>query len=156
MITLSEVELSFLDADVLEHLKKDFPMLESKLLDFVSKSEKICDLLKARQLDRRREKRISICGIGTAQLVNSARNPVGRPFKIDMCDVSQKGVSFSVGITNKETARHLVGRTLRIRYRHPQPAFAKEIDMFGTIVAARFYPFADCSIHVKLDGLLSA
>jgi hypothetical protein len=51
MITLSEVELSFLDAEVLEHLKKDFPMSESKLLDFVSKSEKICDLLKTRQLD---------------------------------------------------------------------------------------------------------
>ena len=63
MMTLSQVELSYLDADVLQHLKKDFPVLESKLLDFVSKSEKICDLLKTRELDRRRQKRISIFGM---------------------------------------------------------------------------------------------
>ena len=151
MITLSEVELSFLDADVLEHLKKDFPMLESKLLDFVSKSEKICDLLKTRQLDRRRQKRINICGIGTAHLMNSARNPVGRPFKVEICDVSQKGISFYVRITNKETAHHLVGRTLCVRYSHPQLDSAKAINELGTIVAVRFHPYADCSIHVEFD-----
>ncbi len=154
MITLSEVELSFLDADVLEHLKKDFPMLESKLLDFVSKSEKILDLLKSKQLDRRRQIRIRVCGIGTAHLVNSARNPVGRPFSVEMCDVSQKGISFYVGITNKENAHHLVGRTLHITYCHPQLDSAKAINEFGTIVAVRIHPYADCSIHIEFDDLL--
>ena len=154
MITHSEVELSFVDADVLEHLKKDFPMLESKLLDFLSKSEKICDLLKTKQLDRRRQRRIRISGIGTAHLVNSTKNPVGRPFRVEMCDVSQKGISFYVGITNKENAHHLVGRTLHITYCHPQLDSAKAINEFGTIVAVRLHPYADCSIHVEFDDLL--
>ncbi len=154
MITVSEVELSFLDADVLEHLKKDFPMLESKLLDFVSKSEKICDLLKTRQLDRRCQKRINISGPGTAHLMNSAGNPVGRPFRVDVCDVSQKGISFFVSITNKETAHHLIGRTLCITYRHPKLDSAKAINESGAIVAVRFHPYTDCSVHVEFDGLL--
>ncbi len=154
MMTLSEVELSFLDADVLDHLKKDFPMLESKLRDFLSKSEKICDLLKTKQLDRRRQKRIRISGIGTAHLVNSEKNPVGRPFRVEMCDVSQKGISFYVGITNKENAHHLVGRILHISYCHPQLDSAKALSGFGTIVAVRLHPYADCSIHVEFDDLL--
>jgi CRP-like cAMP-binding protein len=154
MITLSRVELSYLEPDVLRRLKKDFPVLESKLLGFVSKSEKICDLIQARELDRRCQKRISIRGVGTAPLVNSARIQVGEVFRVNMCDVSQGGVSFTMGISNKEMARHLVGRTLRIRYRHPQLESAKAINEFGVIVAVRFNPYADCSVHVKFDGRL--
>jgi CRP-like cAMP-binding protein len=154
MITLSQVKLSYLDPDVLRRLKKDCPMLESKLLDFVSRSEKICDLLKARELDRRCQKRISISGTGTVPLVNPAGNPVGKPFMVDMCDVSQGGISFYMGITNKEMARHLVGRTLRVGYGHPQLGSAKAINEFGVIVAVRFHHHADCSIHVKFDGSL--
>ncbi|MGA2226849.1 MAG: hypothetical protein ABSH41_20635 [Syntrophobacteraceae bacterium] len=83
--------------------------------------------------------------------MNSARNPVGRPFKVEICDVSQKGISFYVRITNKETAHHLVGRTLCVRYSHPQLDSAKAINELGTIVAVRFHPYADCSIHVEFD-----
>lgn len=156
LVALCRTEVSCLDAEVLKAWKTSFPVLESKLLDFASGTEKIADLLKARELDRRVLKRVKTGGRGTVQLLSRAGNPVGKPFRIDLCDISRGGVCFFVRITRKETASLLLGQKLRINYLNPRMEPSKTINQQGLIVAIRFHPFEDCSINVRFDSLLPA
>jgi CRP-like cAMP-binding protein len=154
MMTLSRVNLSYLEGAALKKWKTDFPVLPSKLQDFASRSERLSDLVKAKDLDRRALKRISLTGKVVVQLLSSSRNPVGRPFKGDISDLSVGGMCLLVRITKRETASLLLGQKLKISYTHPKADPTQEIEKQGTIVAVRFHPFEDCSFHVKFDSLL--
>lgn len=154
LIAVSSVELNYLDAGVLKAWKKDFPVLESKLQAFASKGEKIKDLLQARELDRRSFKRITTGGKGTVNLMSPSGNLLGKPFKVEVCDVSRGGMCLLVRITKRETASLLLGQRLSIGYLNPQMDLSKTINAKGTVVAVRFHPFEDCTINVKFDDLL--
>lgn len=153
-ITHGEVELSYLEAEVRKRWEKESPVLESKLLEFTSKVEKAWDMLQKRQLDRRRHKRVNVYGKGTAQLITSSGEPLGKPFYMDVCDVSRGGLCFFCHIGKREAARYLLGRRFRISYLHPKMASSKVIRQICMIVAIRFHHFADCSVHAKFEGFL--
>jgi CRP-like cAMP-binding protein len=155
LITLSKVEVSYLDATILNEWKTSFPLIETKLQNFASKSERVIDLLKCKGLDRRCAQRISITGSAVIKLVSSAGKSAAQPFKVEMSDISQGGISFFARITKKETAGMLLGKKVTIRYLHPQMDLSKAIEQDGTIVAIRLYPFEDSSVHVKFDNTLS-
>ncbi len=155
MVTLANTELSYLDADVLKRWKTDFPVLESKLQDFASRSKCIRDLIKERELDRRCYKRIHVFGRGEAQLLSAAGTPIGKPFKVDVIDLSQGGAGFMVRITRRETASLLLGQKMNLSYTHPLAGPLKAVQRSGTIVAVRFHPLEDCSLSVKFNQLLN-
>jgi CRP-like cAMP-binding protein len=155
LITLSRVELSYLDAVVLKEWETTFPLIETKLQSFASRSERIIDLLKCKGLDRRCSKRIAVTGCGVIQLLNSAGKFAGQPFKVEMSDISQGGISFYARITKKETASKLLGKNVNVRYLHPLMHSSKAVEQNGIIVAIRLHPFEDCSLHVKFDSVLS-
>ena len=154
MIALSRTEVSYLDSDILKVWRTTSPVLESKLQSFASSAEKIENLLRAREIDRRCFKRINAGGKATAQLMTSSENPVGKPFKVDFCDISQGGICFFVRITKRETASLLLGKRLCISYLHPLMDSSHTIRQSGTIVAVHFHPFEDCTVNVKFDTLL--
>lgn len=155
MIALTQVQLSYLEVDILKDWKTSFPVLESKLQEFASKTESVTELLRARDLDRRSLKRVNVWGKGDVNLLSPAGNPVGKPFKADLCDISQGGVCFLVRITKKETASLLLGQKIAIDYLHPRLEGHERIRQNGIIVAVRFHPFEDCAINVRFDSLLS-
>ena len=154
MIALSKTEVSYLDADILKEWRTSSPVLESKLQSFASSAEKIENLLRAREVDRRCFKRINAGGKASAQLMTSSDNPVGKPFKVDFRDISQGGICFFVRITKKEAASLLLGKRLCLSYLHPLMDSSHTIRQNGTIVAVHFHPFEDCTVSVKLDTLL--
>ena len=156
LITLSPVKLSFLDVGVLKRWKSEFPVLESKLLELVLQSEKTTDLLRAKGVDRRTQKRIKVSGKGTMQLMNCAGDPAGSPFHVDLCDMSQGGLCFYLQITKRETTRLLLGRKLIISYLDSHLDSVNAMGQSGTIVAARFHPFDECTVHVKFDTPLTS
>jgi hypothetical protein len=156
IIALSRVELSYLEADVLKEWKEAYPVLESKLLDFASKSEKIKDLLKARELDRRSLKRVYVSGKGTVRLISAGGNPIGKPFRVDVSDISEGGMCFLVHLSKRETASLLLGQKVDVSYLHPKLDPNWTINQRGIIVGVRFHPFEDCAINVKFDDLISA
>ena len=106
-------------------------------------------------MDRRIVRRISPGGKATALLMNSSGEPVGEPFKVDLCDISRGGACFMVRITKRETARLLLGKGVCISYLHPLLDSSHTIKQRGTIVAVSFHPFDDCSVNVKFDTLLT-
>ncbi len=154
MIAHSRTELSYLDSDVLKVWKTTSPVLESKLQSFASSAEKIAYLLKAEKMDRRGIRRINPGGKAVALLMDSSENPVGKPFKVDLCDISRGGVCFMVRITKRETASLLLGKRLCVSYLHPLMDSSHTIKQSGTVVGIHFHPFEDCTVNVKFDELL--
>jgi len=154
MIAQYRTEVSYLDSDILKVWRTTFPMLESKLQGFASSVEKIADLLKARKMDRRRLRRVNPGWKATALLMSTSEQPVGKPFKVDLCDISRGGTCFFVKITKKETASLLLGKRLCISYLHPLMDPSYTVRQSGTIVAVHFHPFEDCAVNVKFDTLL--
>ncbi len=119
MIAQYSTEVSYLDSDILRQWRTACPVLESKLQSFASSAEKIADLLKARKMDRRRLRRFNPGGKAIVLLMNTSEQPVGKPFKVDVCDISRGGMSFFVRISKKETASLLLGKRLSVSYLHP-------------------------------------
>jgi CRP-like cAMP-binding protein len=153
MIAQYKTEVSYLDSDILRQWSTSCPVLESKLQSFASSAEKIADLLKARKMDRRRLIRLNPGGKAIAFLMNTSGQPVGKPFKVELCDISRGGVSFFVRISKRETASMLLGKKLCISYLHPLVDSSYTIKQSGTILAVGFHPF-DCTVSVKFDALL--
>jgi len=154
MIALSAMEVMYLESQALKAWKSSSPVLETKLQSFVSHSQKIADLLKAREIDRRRWNRVNPGGDATVQLMDSSGNPVGKSFKVELCDLSRGGVCLFVRITKRETASLLFGKRLHMTYVHHDMDSSKAIDQKGTVVAVHLCPFEDCAVHVKFDALL--
>ncbi len=154
MIAQYRTEVSSLDSDILKVWRSTFPVLESKLQSLASSAAKIADLLKARKMDRRRLRRVNPGGRATVLLMSTSEQPVGKPFKVDLCDLSRGGTCFFVKITKKETAGLLLGKRLCISYLHPLMDSSHTVKQSGTIVAVHFPPFEDCVVNVKFDALL--
>jgi CRP-like cAMP-binding protein len=154
MIAQYRTEVSYLDSDILKVWRTTFPMLGSKLQSFASSAEKIADLLKAREIDRRCLRRVNPGGKATALLMSTSGQAAGKPFKVDLCDISRGGTCFFVKITKKETASLLLGKRLYISYLHPLMDSSHTVRQSGTIVAVHFHPFEDCTVNVKFDTLL--
>jgi len=151
MIAQSRIAAYYLDSDILGVWKTTSPVLESKLQSFVSGAEKISDLLKAKEKDRRRQRRITLGGRAEALLMDSSNNPAVRPFSMDLADISRGGACFVVGIRKRETAALLLGKRLWISYLHPLMGSSQSINQSGTVVGVHFHPFEDCTVNVKFD-----
>jgi CRP-like cAMP-binding protein len=154
MIARSRTEVSYLDSEVLKVWRTTSTVLESKLQSFASSAEKIADLLKARKMDRRSLRRINLGGKAMALLMSSSDNAVGKPFKVDLSDISRGGMCFMVRITKRETASLLLGKRICVSYLHPLLGPSHTIKQNGTIVGVHLHPFGDCSVNVKFDELL--
>ena len=154
MIAQDRTEVSYLDSDILDVWRTASPMLESKLQSFASSAEKIEDLLKAKKMDRRHLKRVNPGGKAIALLMSTSEQPVGKPFKADLCDISRGGLCLSVKIAKRETGSLLLGKRLCISYVHPLMDPSHTIKQSGTVVAVRFLPFEDCTVSVKFDAPL--
>ena len=79
----------------------------------------------------------------------NVETPVGKAFKGDLCDISLGGLCFLVRITKRETTRLLLGKNLRLSFVGASGETAKGLDQEGCIVAVRYHPLEDCSIHVR-------
>jgi CRP-like cAMP-binding protein len=154
MITLSRVKLNFLEKDALSKWGDEFPGLESRLNDYCRKLKRVRDLLKAKNLDRRSQKRVNVSGKGMIQLLGASGKPLGRAFKGELSDISVGGLSYTIRISKKETARLLLGRKMNIKFVLPVQGSKQRIDKNGTAIGVRSYPFDDYSIHIKFDKLL--
>jgi len=155
LVTLSRSRLSYLDKKILFKWKDEFPSLEIKLRNYCSRGDRIQDLLKKRDLDRRSQKRIKILGKGLIQLKNVSGTPMGKVFRGELFDVSLGGLAFIFKISKKETAHLLLGRNLNMKFVIPGAGPQPKINKNGVVVGIRSLPFDDHSIHVKFDKGLS-
>ena len=154
LVTLSNVNLKYLEKRALLKWKKVFPGLEQKLIDFCAAFPNATTLLQSKKMDRRGLKRVKISGKGLIKLLNRAGEPIGKSFKGHLSDISVGGLSFEIRISKKETARLLLGRRINIAFNYSRGMPNTSIDQNGIIVGVYPFPFEDYSIHVKFDKML--
>ena len=80
---------------------------------------------------------------------------LGTDFKIELCNISEGGLSFLVRISQKVNGRLLLGRKLQIQF----PAIDKSsegITVIGDILAVKntYAVENDYTLHMKFDSLM--
>jgi hypothetical protein len=75
---------------------------------------------------------------------------LGKPFRGDMADISNTGLSFYIKATDK-SARMLLGRQLKIKATIEMGKKQQTLERTGTTVAVNPLYFGDFSIHLKFD-----
>ncbi len=153
MIAESALELSYIDSDLLDVWRTTCPELEAKLKSFASNGEKVADLLKAGEVDRRRHRRINVAGKAKAFFLDSPQKQAGKNLKVGLCDISRGGLCLTGTMTKRETAGMLLGKRLRIGYSDQIDSYDPTGKM-GTVVGVRFSTFEHCNVSVKFDALL--
>ena len=155
VITLSKVNLNYLQKDILIKWKDKFPGIEPKLKDYCLGKKNVHELLKEKNLDRRSHNRVKISSKGFIQLLNRSGESLGKAFKGSITDISVGGLSFDIKISKEKTARLLLGRNLHIKFNLPDGIHPNQIDQNGVVIGIHAYPFKDHSIHVKFEKMLS-
>jgi hypothetical protein len=154
MVTVSPVKLSSLSNEVLKKWKDEFPTLESKLQSFCGKSETVNNFIKEEALNRRAQNRVKIEGRAIFQLIDKSGGPSGKPFRGELMDLSAGGLSFFLKISQKETARLLLGRKLNMKFVLPTEESQQEVNSAGRITGVWPNVLSDYSIHVQFDTAL--
>jgi hypothetical protein len=145
----SRAELQVLERDQVEGWKDTLPSLETKLAEFC-RTRDIGKVVVAKGLERRGSRRIRVEGPATAQILDAADRLLGKPFRGDMADLSNTGLSFYIKATDK-SARLLLGRRLKIDARLEFGGKRQRLERTGVVVAVTPLFFGDFSIHLKFD-----
>ncbi|MBW1861983.1 MAG: cyclic nucleotide-binding domain-containing protein [Deltaproteobacteria bacterium] len=93
-VTLSEVELFFLEKEILAKWEKDSPGIESKLSDYCSGLEKVSDILKKQGWNRRAQERVKVSCKVLMHTIDDSGSPIGQPVRGTLADISIGGLSF--------------------------------------------------------------
>lgn len=152
-ITLTPVELNYLEKDVLTKWELKSYGIEPKLHDYYLRIKKIEDSKEAKSLQQRKHDRIAISGKVKVQFMDYSGNPAGEPVIGALSDISQGGMSFYLNIKKEKITKLFVEPRLNLKFGLIIDGAQKKFDQNGTMVAAIPH-YYDYSIHVKFDNQL--
>jgi CRP-like cAMP-binding protein len=153
VMALCDVEVNFLEKDVLAKWEKRDLGIESKLRDYCLKLDKISDLLKKKGLDRRSQKRIEISNKVSIQSLDASRAPRGKSLTGTLADICGGGVSFYLKSPKENVVNMFTEPRMNLTFIINTGESQQNIEQTGTVVAA-IHHFYDYSIHVKFDKML--
>lgn len=154
IITDSAVKLYFLLKDDLDRLTAKTPGLEAKLNDYCLSLGSVADLLKAKRLERRIDKRIKLPGRILVQILDDADQAVVKPFRAELLDISISGLAFLMKTTQKASTM-LLGRKLDMQLTFEELGSELEINCIGSVVAVNSEPFHEYVVHAELNKNLA-
>ncbi len=155
LITLSKVKIGYLEREQLKSLIEKYPTIEEKLLEFCSLGDGVDSLINKKGIERRQQERIDVKGKALVQLLDTMNQPMAKPFKGDLIDVSSGGIAFKINTTKRDTARLLLGRKLKMVVGIVTTENPVEISTNGTIIGAKEKNGGQFSIHMKFDDRVS-
>jgi CRP-like cAMP-binding protein len=150
VITDSAVKLRVLLRSDLDQMGKKTAGLEAKLNDYCKSLESVADLLKAKNLERRVDRRLCLPGKVLVQMVDDKNQPVAKPFRGELLDISASGLAFLMKTTQKASAV-LLGRNLKMQLTFDELASGLKINCRGTVLAVNSEPFNEYAIHAEFD-----
>ncbi len=152
---IGTADISVLKLEKLREWREDFPGLEAKLVTFCQKFQTIKDLIKLSSKDRRVYQRYRISGRVVSTLIDSRGRSLGTDFQVDLCDISEGGLSFLVRIAQKINGRLLLGR--KMQFMLPAvDASGEGVALIGDVLAVKDSHVLenDYSLHMKFDALI--
>jgi CRP-like cAMP-binding protein len=154
LITITRVKMNYLNKDVLNIWKEQYPQLESKLYEYCFPFiENFHQLLKKKEIERRSQKRIQLSGQVSLRLLEISGAPEGREFNGILRDISPGGLAFSIK-TSEKTALLLLGRKLGITAAFSAGSVKQDIDVRGTVISVIRRYTNTYSLHVSFDKVL--
>lgn len=155
LTAMTAVKVQVLERDSFQKLLLQYPGLESTLMDFCRRSEKIAELIKLSGGDRRDDVRYPAEFQISNSMLDEKGNATAQRFKGLLEDISIGGLSMLIRISKKENARLLLGR--RIVSLLPT-GVNKVRESRGEIVAVTIEDVVDQDylVHVRFDLSLSA
>ena len=150
VITDSQVKLYELLKDDLANLSAKFPGLDSKVNDYCLSRISVADLLKAKKLERRVDKRLNLQGKVLVQTLNHKDQPESKPFRGELIDISSSGLAFIMKTTQKASGM-LLGRKLNLKLTFDELASDLEIIRVGSVVAVNSEPFHEFVVHAEFN-----
>jgi len=150
----SRADLKAIERDQVMEWKNSFPSLVAKLEDFCRQQD-VGKMVTAKGLERRQSPRIKVEGLIVTQVMDQADRLLGKPFRGDMADIANQGLSFYIKATDK-SARMLLGRRLKIKATLTMGGKQQVLERTGVTVAVTPLYFGDYSIHLKFDKPLKS
>lgn len=152
---IGTAEISVLKLDTLREWREKYPGLEAKMHNFCKRFQTIEALIKLSKNDRRLYQRYRISGKVVTTLIDNRGRSLGTDFQIDLCDISEGGLSFLVRIAQKINGRMLLGRKMQIML----PAVGGSeagTALIGNVLAVKENQALENEyhLHIKFDALL--
>ena len=152
MHAMNRVKTHYLVHDATKRWKAEVPALEAKLREYCSKKDRVKQELERTEAERRADKRLSLSGRLSFQLLDKSDKPKAKVYRGEISDVSSGGLSFLVKSSRADTLYMLLGRriqaNLQIPLRSGQHLLISEP---MRVIAIQPHVFDDYSIHVKFD-----
>lgn len=152
---LTQITVNTLHPSEMKTWQQEASNLPSSLYDFCFNNNPIPNLLKKHRTDRRKGNRVGLQGTLAARVLDGSGNPVSRPFKGELQDISSRGVSFNNSFNKNSTAQALLGRRIAVMSRFRAKGSREEIRKMGRVVAVQSHPFSEYTFHVRFDRPIS-
>ena len=152
LVAATETKLTYLEKDILTKWQSEFPGIEVKLDRFCHrKGTTLDELVQKVELDLRAYKRVKTTSTAMVQLLDDSGQPLKKPFKVALLDISAGGVGFTVELNRKEEADGLLDRFLILENDFEASTGKQIIAQKGRIVAVNLLPFGKASVHVRFE-----
>jgi CRP-like cAMP-binding protein len=154
LVAMTDVKVQALERQDFLKLLPQYPGLETSLADFCCRSDKVSELLKKMEENRREDTRYPVQVIVVNSLLGTDENSPQQQFKAQLEDISLGGFSLSIRISQKEKIRLLLGRSLISSL---PLGIDKVQERNGKIVGVTLYDYMEksYSVHVRFDQPIS-
>jgi len=154
LVAMTDVKVQALERQAFLKLLPQYPRLETSLADFCRRSDRVPDLLRKLEGNRRQDARYPVQLILVNSLLGNDENSPQQSFKAQVEDISLGGFSLSIRISQKEKIRLLLGRCLISSL---PLGIEKVQERSGKIVGVTLYDYMEkkYSVHVRFDQPLS-
>jgi len=152
-ITISKVELDFLEKDIVTKWEKDIPGLTQKINDHCLKLEKTSEALKKQGRSRRVYERVNLSGRISMWVLDPGGSPVGESTTGNLADISIGGLSFFIKASKEKADKMFLDQGVNIKFNIKAGDLEHKVEQNGMVVGMIPHLY-DYSVHIKFDNLL--
>jgi CRP-like cAMP-binding protein len=139
-----------LPVGAIDEWNTEMPGLRAKMHSYCETTHRIPQRLARNGMDRRSGKRLPCTELATVQMLDGKGQPVGKPFKGELNDISSEGISFSIKATQK-AAHAMWNRTLQLSFSLTQAGKPMPVTCRAKAVAIEDEHFGTFGTHCRLD-----
>ncbi len=147
-VSFTDVELYILENAATDSWHEKYPGLYEKVVDFCIKHGSIENISHWKTLEKRERPRYPVKGLVRNVLLNKNGEQTQTCFRGDLIDISMDGCAFETNLSNKATARALLGRKVLLQFPFDKGEGLK-FDAVGKIVKVTFYIHKEYCVHIK-------
>ncbi len=147
-VSFTDVELYCLENAATDYWHDKYPGLYEKVVDFCIEHGSIEDISRWKTLEKREKPRYPVKGTVRSILLNKSGEQTQTYFRGSLMDISLEGCAFEIKLSNKTTARALLGRHVLLHLPF-DGGDGDNLKTVGKIVKVSFFIQNEYCIHIK-------